>query len=424
MAWPAARMWGLPTIAADGSLYVYVSGFSHSLYKSTDGGHSWSETGDVTGAIVDIAADKEDGNTIYYATSANVYRSTDGGQSFTPLAAAPGGAGSDNIEITAIGVARLGDSSIVAVGTRDADAGDYGGVYVLDEGRLFPDWQDTSLSGFDVYAVAFSPHFAADRQMVAVITDETDSFATTNLGSAGWGVAIGDARLNRDNSGASVAVAVSAAIAFPDDYSSEPASGSYVQFVAIDSGGGSGDIYMVFGVRTPAASVAIDLNIGANYGQDNIDVTSLEVSGIAADAHLLAGAAASGQVYRSLDSGANWVTSSKGLSGGSRTYVLMAPGFIGSGQAYAATSGGGSAFSATSDGGASWNQLSLIDTAISSIVDLAVSPRYDQDSSLFLLTWGSEFSLWRSTDGGESWLRVFSSSPADVDSLDLTVWSH
>ena len=52
----------------------------------------------------------------------------------------------------------------------------------------------------------------------------------------------------------------------------------------------------------------------------------------------------------------------------------MAPDFLGQGRAYAATSGIGSALSVASDGGVSWNQLSLIDTRIDSIIDLAFSP--------------------------------------------------
>jgi len=408
----------LLTMATSGSLYAYVPGLAYNLYKSTDGGYSWQETGNITGAIVDIVA-TDDAGIIYYATASNVYKSTDAGQSFFPLTSGPGGAGSGNIEITAIDVARLGGNNIIVIGTRDTDAGQYGGVYILDEGQPFSSWQDTNLVGFDVYAVASSPQFAADQQIVALVTDETDSFITTRIGGAGWGQTVGDARLDRDNSGASVVVAVSAAIAFPDDYSADPATGVCVQFVAVDTGSGGGDVYVIYGLMAPTASVAIDLNIGSGYGLGNIDVTSLQLSGPAASCRLLAGAAASGQVYRSLDGGASWLRSAKEPTGQAQTYLLMAPDFITGGKAYAATSGSGSAFSVTVDGGATWNQVGLIDTAISSIVDLAVSPNYDQDSSLFMLSWGSQFSLWRSLDGGASWQRVFSSSLAGVDSLDL-----
>ncbi len=111
---------------------------------------------------------------------------------------------------------------------------------------------------------------------------------------------------------------------------------------------------------------------------------------------LLAGAAGSNRVHVSTDNGTNWTRSRKEPSGQSGTCVLMAPHFTRDGKAYAATSGTGSAFSCTTDGGATWNQIGLIDTKISEIRDLAVSPNYDQDSTLFMLTWGGEYSLWRS----------------------------
>ena len=65
----------------------------------------------------------------------------------------------------------------------------------------------------------------------------------------------------------------------------------------------------------------------------------------------------------------------------------MATDFASSDIAYAATSGTESAFSVSRDGGITWNQQSLIDTKISDIVDLAPSPDYSQDNTLFMLTY-------------------------------------
>ena len=58
------------TMAIDGTLYCYAnpSGTSYTLYKSTDGGYSWSYTGEVRDAIVDIATAPDDATVIYYAT--------------------------------------------------------------------------------------------------------------------------------------------------------------------------------------------------------------------------------------------------------------------------------------------------------------------------------------------------------------------
>ncbi len=407
------------TMAIDGTLYAHVTGFTYTLYKSTDEGRSWSYTGEVTNAIVDIATIRNDASTIYYATPSSVYKSTDAGSSFTPLPPNPGGAGSNNIEITSIDAAPLGSINIIAVGTRDTDNGEYGGVYILDENELPLSWIASNIGSYDVYAVAFSPNFTADRQLVAVVTDETDTFVTTKISDADWGKTVGDARLDKDNSEipTSVAVATSADIAFPSDY--DASTEDYVLFVAIDAGGNNGDVYRINGVAAPGSSVATDLNIGSAYGLSNVDVTALAVTGDASSANLLAGTAGSGQIYFSTDGGTNWVSSAKPPTGGSKTYGLMAPDFISSGEAYAVTSGIESAFSYTTDGGVTWNQLGLIDTGIQTILDLAVSPNYSQDDTLFMLTWGGEHSLWRSLNGGTRWERVFTSALANVDSINL-----
>ena len=168
------------TMSANGTIYAYVKGLNYTLYKSTDGGYSWSHLGDVQDSIVDIALAPGDENTIYYATSANVYRSTDGGKKFFPLPANPGGAGSNNKEITAIAVTHL-YSNIIAVATRDTDSSEFGGVYILDEEQVIPSWTDSNIGSYDVYAIAFSPNYIADRQLVAVATNETDTFIRLSL---------------------------------------------------------------------------------------------------------------------------------------------------------------------------------------------------------------------------------------------------
>ncbi len=406
------------TMAIDGALYAYAKGLTYTLYKSTNGGYSWSYLGNVTDSIVDIATSPHDANLVYYATRSYVYRSNDGGKTFVQLPGNPGGAGSNNLEITALDVTWL-NYNVIAASTRDTDNAQFGGVYTLNEEQILAGWTDTGLSGYDIYAVAFSPNYAGDRQLIAVASDETDTYVTTKINNAGWGATAGNARLNKDNSmpPASVAVATSAAIAFPSNYDANPAWGNYVQFIAVDTGTGSGDVYKINGAAAPASSAATDLNIGSAYGLKNIDVTGLAVSGGGNSARLLAGAAASAQTYSSTDGGLNWTRSNKAPSGTSKTYVFMAAGP--GGKTYAATSGSESALSISQDYGVTYNQIGLIDTTVSTIVDLAPSPIYSRDNTLFMLTFGGKHSLWRSTSGGTSWERVFSSALADVDSINL-----
>ncbi len=413
------------TMAADGSLYAYGEGLTYTLYKSTDGGYRWSNIGNVQDSIVAIATSPVDAGTVYYATSSCVYRSTNGGNTFTALPPNPGGAGNNTIEITSLAVA-FAEESIIVVGTRDTSDSQFGGIYTLNDSPYISSWVDTGLTGYDVYAVAFSPNYPVDRQLAAVVTDETDTLITYQVGSSGWGATTGTARLNRDNAAtpAPVAVADSAAIAFPANYNASGAQGTQMHYVAIDTGSGNGDVYRINCVTGPAASVATDLNIGYADGQSNTDVTGLAVTGDSTHATILAGAASSALTYFSADGGMTWMRSRREPTGGSQTFVLLAPDFASGGTAYAGTSGSDSAFSISHDKANTWHQIGLIDTAISTIVDLSPSPALNQETMLFMLTFGSSnHSLWRSLDGGTTWARILSGSPATVDSLALVALS-
>ncbi|MFC1942782.1 hypothetical protein ACFLWU_06170 [Chloroflexota bacterium] len=406
------------TIASDGTLYAYGQGLTYTLYRSTDNGISWSYIGNVRDAIVGIATSPNDASIIYYATSSAVYRSTDGGQTFYSLPASPGGAGSNNVEITSIDVAWL-NNNIIATGIRDTDSSEFGGVYTIDEEDIVTAWTDTNLGNYDVYAVAFSPNYSTDLQMVAVITDETNTLVTIKAGDAAWGATTGDAILDKDNSETptSVAVADSASIAFSGDYDADATSESCIQFIAIDTGTGEGDVYKITGAEAPDNSEATDLNISSVYGLGNIDITGLAAYGSTPTINLIAGTADSARTYFSADDGKNWTRSRKEPTGASRTFVLLDPDFNNTGIAYTATSGDESAFSISRDNGNIWNQISLIDTGMSTIIDLAPSPGYSQDNTLFMLSFGGKHSLWRSLDGGNTWERIFTSALDDVDSI-------
>ncbi len=403
------------TLASDGTLYCYArpSGTINTLFKSTDGGYYWSYTGGVQDDIVALVTIPDSANIVYYATTYGIFKSIDAGNSFSPLPPEPGGAGTNNIKITCIDVVRLSGNTIIVVGTTDTDSSQYGGVYILDESQAAPGWTDTGISGYDVCAVAFAPKFDTDRQLVAVVTDEQDTLITTRIADGGWGQDISDAVITG-------VASLSATVAFPDDYGA--ADGQNVLFVGLNTGNGSGDVYSVNRKVTPENSIATDLNIGVLYGLSNLDITGLAVSGNTSSAMMLAGAADSSQVYISTDGGGSWVRSTKRPTGQSGTGLLMAENFASNSIAYAVTSGTEGAFSFSADGGATWNQIGLIDSEISKscIIDLAISPRYGQDNTLFMLTFdavNTVHSLWRSLSHGERWERVFTSTLAAADSI-------
>jgi photosystem II stability/assembly factor-like uncharacterized protein len=412
------------TVASDGTLYAYGQGLDYTLYSSDDGGYSWQAMAEVADDIVAIATDPDDASLVYYATAARVYQSDDGAESFLPLPESPGGAGANNIEITSLAIARdfaEPEENIIAVGTRDKDPGQFGGVYLLKPANPFA-WSDAEVGNYDVYAVAFSPHYTDDGQLVAVTTNEVDTFVTSQIVDQEWGATIGDAKLNKDNSGTYLPVAVdtTATIAFPDDYNSDLPGSACILFIGIDAGSDNGDVYQIRGVVAPGKSLAVDLNIGEADYVDNVDVTGLAVSGQADSARIIAGAAGRAEVYFSTDGGQNWERSLKPPTGEGQTCPLMAEGLI-----YAATGGTESALSISRDGGLDWNQISFIDTIIDVIISPAPSPDYGRDNSLFMLTLqdGGERSLWRSLNGGDRWERAYSSALDGVDDIDQVALS-
>jgi hypothetical protein len=306
-------------VTADGTLYAYAtpSGTSHTLFKSTDDGHSWAYTGNVTDEIVDIALDPDD-DTVYYATQSRVYKSSDGGASFTQLPPSPGGAGSNHNVITTIDVARLDGHNIVAVGTRDTDSSEYGGIYTLEDEEPFPSWVDTDIDSYDVYSVALSAYFASDEVITTVVTDEASSYVAYNYGTPGqWNtVELLDA------ASASFAITGASNLSLASDFS-EP----YPLFVGV--AGGDGGIYKV------------DENHAQRFSGINIDIISLDLADGSATPRLIAGERDSAEVWYSSDGGSSWDAAAKTPSGGGPTYVVMADDFTSSGRAYAATSDGG-----------------------------------------------------------------------------------
>jgi photosystem II stability/assembly factor-like uncharacterized protein len=395
------------TLANDGTLYCYAnpSGTTYTLFKSKDGGRSWTTTGKVTDVIIDIAALPQDGTNIYYATTSRIYKSVDAGSTFIPLPLNPGGAGSGNVVITSIDVVRAGDANTVVVSTIDTDTSQYGGVYLLDESQSGSAWVNTNIGNYDVYRVVFSPDYANDRQIIAAASDEVDTCTRVKINTLNWGQMIGNARIRG-------IVPSAANIAFPDEYNGMSDNATF--FLGIDTAVNSGDVYKITGAPAPAPSTAKDLKVALIDSLSAVDIASLAISGNT----ILAGCARNARVYLSNDSGENWTQSTKSPTGQTDSCILTAPDFTNQHKAYAVTRGIESAFSFSSDGGQTWNQLSLVDSKITSILDIATP----LTTTVFMLTFDGEnlkHSLWRTTDSGSTWDRIFCGSFTGIDNLKL-----
>jgi photosystem II stability/assembly factor-like uncharacterized protein len=384
------------SLAADGTLYANkIEGTTSRLMRSEDEGISWAETDYEGGVVVDIVC--PDAETIYLTDGSHVYKSSDGGESFARVGEGTLPAFGVNERISCLDVGYNGDDQpIVFIGTADSDPSQHGGIYYLAEGDFGARWTDMMAEGYDIYALVCPPDFELNFRLVALASDETHSYIINNGGViGGWSERT---ELLKDNT-TSFEVSLASRICFPS-------FDAYEFFVGVSSGGNGG----VFRVDEGGA---YDLGLEG-------DIISLDIAE-GESLELVAGG--NGQLWHSPDGGESWQPSRKAPTGDRACYIAFSTDFTTSGVAYAITSGTESAFSISRDRCLSWNQTSLIDSKINDIIDLAPSPQYSQDNTLFMLTHkdGGEHSLWRHQDG--AWERVYCSAPPDVDKLERVVLS-
>jgi len=184
-----------------------------------------------------------------------------------------------------------------------------------------------------------------------------------------------------------------------------------VFFIGIDSGAEQGGLYQ-YELR----------DSGAEFTVTGMDLSSRNETGIASVATgrentVAAGAAGSNQVYLSTDGGVSWTESVKRPTGAGVTGVLA-----GSSGYHAVTSGPESGLS-FSRNGRYWEQISLVDTRVEALVDLAVARDEAGTGDLYLLTWGGNASLWRRRGETGRWARCFSSVPEGVAGLEKVALS-
>jgi len=396
-------------MAVDGTLYaawnVGEGTLGSNLYKSTDEGRTWSRCSTSTDglgnvAITAIAPSPEDANIVYVTDGADVYRSSDAGGTFVKLVSP--GAG---VLVTCMTVGYNGGNHFVYVG--DAATSDV----LMMQDSFGESWASTAFNALDgtraVDAVACSPNFATEGtpQVIAIshvtthgaYTLDGACYASHSKGGAAWSDLT---EIQAATTGSFTGDITAADIAFPADYTS--AAGANDFFVGIASTiEADSDVYRIVG------NTDIDTNLG-------VAVTSVAAAGNSGSCKLLAGTTASNDIYRSADNGTTWQKSSKKVactSALTAKYLVMADDYLDSGKAWVATAGTGlldeASVAQTADAGVSWNDLSMINTNINQIHNLAVSPDYASDTTFFMVTAssGAQDSVWRCAGG--QWNRVF-----------------
>lgn len=417
------------------------------FYASGNGGETWRNLTPAAWpalAITAVSCAPDDPKFVAIAggtgVAARVFISADGGLNWGTTNIEAAIAGTETIQCLDVAPARsggpMGTIREIAVGTTNAAA--TGIVWRFQFAGIAPVWTDTSVLPYtawyagDVYAVRFSEAFATDRTLAVVTVDALGinpaGEQDTRLQLGNWGAAPG---WNQLTSGFAAAVPIeypatasitspgndtgiamiSASIDMPSDFFG-PDPGMRRVYVGYDAAGaGNDDVYRI----DHSTCIRLEVRAGANTA-----IHSVAYSGTYEEGKLLAGTtcnaaaiATGAQVYRTFDPQIRfptWKGSSKAPTGPATagdynaSLVWTADGS----RAYAGTSTAGaglvndeSSFSQALDDGVSFNQLSLIDTVVTDMNDIAPS---SDGMTLYVTTdnGGASSSVWRTGDFNQS----------------------
>lgn len=447
-------------VGADGqTIYAVDIPFANSttgekaLYKSVDGGISWSDnTGkrlyaSMSGAeqlnfrVWYVAMAPDDTRIIAAVTNDSsskfprkIWISDDGGttwvNSFFPTTS----------NISAISVSAIaGDYRNIAVGTRIGSG--TGNIWVCNIQHTF-NWIRQECPG-DILCLKYSPNYPNDNTIVAVVSTTVGTYLTAGMhdtvaNRTDWYAIYSqsiEVTIAGNGSSPKAGQIISADLALPSDYSGQiQAARRY--FISIDSPVNDAGIYRFDDTTGYQLMKATSLK----------RISSISYYGTSSEGKLLAG-----EVYGNTCSASvmTWFTDTpfrcvvpcwfpaiKAPTGGAATdvtsfgnaRVAWSPdgkiAFAGTASTDALTGGGTwpnpyllgrtldeSAFSRSIDNGETWNSLSLIDTCISTLIDIAPTP---DCTNIYLTSINNNIdftgfdSVWRSrsTPLGEIWERT------------------
>jgi hypothetical protein len=425
-------------IGNDGRTFYAIDIPNSKVYKSINGGVTWDDlSNNVTGAGAalpawNIAVAPDNPNFVAIVTSSGglpgeVFVSTNGGGSWQDTNCPA----TNNIGTIAISPNYGGYD--IAIGTRTGAGG--GDIYVFKAAGT-GNWASQGFSG-DILAVKFSPAYRADSSLVTISTHAAGTYI--NLGihdreinATNWGT-WGPVEITTAGAGTSpnVAQVITGDVELPADFSGQ-APNLRRMYVSIDAPTANTGIYRFDDtvgyllMPTPAPLRISSIAYYGNYASGKL--LAGEVRGNSGTAAVIIWLADSPITCPE----PCWYQTQKAPTGGGNSgfanaQVIWSP--DGS-WAYCATSSatlnnpaswpGGystgtaldeSALSLSSDNGRTWNQLSLIDTEISFLSDVAATPASD---IIYLASINNHAginnfdSIWRTTGipTGQTWERV------------------
>ncbi|MFC1957606.1 WD40/YVTN/BNR-like repeat-containing protein [Chloroflexota bacterium] len=410
-------------VAASGDvIYATTNSTTYQLFKSNDGGATWSDISSstsfpsgVTIKAIDIAADNPE--VVAFLHSDNETElSTDGGASWTDLNGPTVYANLNDIAVSSGSttyVAIAGDNSTPSaeLWTLKATAGT---SWTAESGE---DGEKTYTGVSTGMAVEFSPNFTTDKIINVVTGNGTDAdlqvFAYTSSTVRNWNDSITGFESDWANGIPLDTIAgglAAASIALPSTYLGTD-EGERIAFVSIAA------------VTTTDESIfrVVDTNpVALDTWSDGKPGPIKSIALNDSTGELIAGDYNASQVY-------SWLTPMSGSSpNAQRVKGLQQPGgaaaipgvvvaWSGT-NAIAGTSGDESCIAVSTDSGYSWTDTALIDTSLTVMSDFAVNA---DSSKIYLTTYDStgDTSVWLK-DG--DWTRIFSQQGNSAASINST----
>ncbi|MHB8841226.1 MAG: Ig-like domain-containing protein [Candidatus Aquicultor sp.] len=279
-----------PGYATDKTLFAGTNGSG--VYKSTDGGQSWSSSG-LPGYILSLAISPNyaTDHIVYAGIYGGVCKSTDGGQSWSTS-----GLTGNDVGSIALSPGYTTDHTLFA--------GTYGhGIYKsTDEGQ---NWSACGLSNMYVSAIALSPDFSADTVVFAGTSDGNGIYRSVN-GAQDW---------DQVNSGL---------------------SNPYIKSVAVSPDYTSDHTIFTDGFKSTDSG-----QNWAQIGPLGIDIFSIAMSPVYASDHTVFAGSYDHGVYKSTDEGQNWTQIDSGLENADIPSLAVSSNFTQDSLVFAGTWGSG-----------------------------------------------------------------------------------
>jgi len=397
-------------VAEDGTMFL-ASTNSTFLYKSTNGGKTWSKLSENFSAnLTFVAVAPDDSDIVATSNGTEILISKDGGSSWGNLGT-PDASGDTLSNMYDLAVSNAdGTKNYIGVA---GDNGTVASIWWFDLGATAPAWASAYgtagtygffTTGQDLgLAVTFSPNVASDKVMIVVTAASGAAGNVTlqmmSMSTKKWNTSAGfdSYPVEIQNSSTSIDSAAHARIAVAPDYLGSDDS-MRVAFVGISTAGANayGGVYRM----KDTTDKAID---------EDFDVWSIDYDGT----NLVAGSWLDNKVRRSdnaLATDPDFSTASSYKRPGGLNKVIVA--WSGS-DVIAGMQGKMSAFAISADNGASFNDISFIDTesgTLGEMLDVDVSP---DGSKIYMVTRDAKgLSLWRYD---ETWARVFTKSNSADD---------